>query len=246
MENKFKKVGIVILKAILIVIILYSCWNIGVRAVLKARVDKAIKSVTTEQDVDLGEVVDDTYSDNIDSEEDVEVLNDVYDEYIKVEGSVKDSLVDYLKSRLNLIPKNILSAYFNQGGTILLTDKNIAKTYYGDSSLGRIIGLHDANKNIVYMSNSEYAIDNALIHEFGHVLDSLTGWGSMEEEFKAIYTTEKDTFEVYSKDGHYKTNEREFFAEVFQESILNPKTCEASAKGAFDFVGDKIKSLKVD
>lgn len=168
----------------------------------------------------------------------------LYSDYIKTEGNIDNDLISYLDLKLQCIPEKLLSSYFNQGGTILLTDKDISKTYYSDYNFGNTIGIHDARKNIIFISNSKYAIDNALIHEFGHVLDSLSNWDSMEKYFLNVFEKEKDSFKVKSVDNHYKLNEREFFAEVFQEYILNPDTCESSAPQAFEFVNKKIKSLK--
>lgn len=167
----------------------------------------------------------------------------LYSDYINTEGNVSDDLVSYLDLKLQCIPENLLLDYFNQGGTILITDKDISKTYYSDYDFGNIIGLHDARKNIVFISNSKYAIDNALIHEFGHVLDSLSNWDSMNKHFLNIFNEEKDSFKVKSVDNHYKLNEREFFAEVFQEYILNPDICKSSAPKAFEFINEKIKNL---
>lgn len=224
MKKKLNKVLILVTNSVLILVLLFCFWNIGVKAWSKIKLDKTINSILSNQDT----------------------LNVNYKDYIKTDGNIKASRIDYVNKILNVIPKNILTTYFNEGGVVVITDKDIATTYFGNTDLGRIAGLYNSSKKIVYISNNVSDIDGSLIHEFGHVLDSLTGWGSMQEEFKSIYAKEKDTFKVYSHDEHYKSNEREFFAEVFQESILNPKTCEASAKGAFDFVGDKIKSLKVD
>lgn len=166
-----------------------------------------------------------------------------YKDYIIEEGEIDENIVQYLDSKLQLIPENLVLKYFEQGGRILITDKDISNTYYKDYNFGNVIGIHDARKNIVYISDSEYAIDNALIHEFGHVLDSLTNWGSMKETFSDIFYTEKDTFEVYSVDNHYKTNEREFFAEVFQQFILEPDSCKSSAPQSYNFIKNKISEL---
>lgn len=197
--------------------------------------------------VDIDDVVDEDKT----NEEQTSSINGVsqennllYLDYIKTEGNISDDLINYLDLKLQLIPQDLLLAYFNQGGSILLTDKDISKEYYSDYNFGNIIGLHDARKNIIFMSNSKYAIDNALIHEFGHVLDSLSKWDSMNQYFVKVFQEEKDSFEVKSLDDHYKSNEREFFAEVFQESILSPDTCKSSAPKAFDFVNLKIKDLK--
>ena len=166
-----------------------------------------------------------------------------YKDYIVEEGTIDESIIQYLDSKLQLIPENLVLKYFKHGGKILLTDKDISNTYYKDYNFGSVIGIHDARKNIVYISNSKYAIDNALIHEFGHVLDSLTDWSSMKGAFSDIFYTEKDTFEVYSVDNHYKTNEREFFAEVFQQFILEPDSCKSSAPQSYDFIKNKISGL---
>lgn len=204
--------------------------------------------------VDIDESIvdmDNVIKSNNTNKEQISHINDkskesnlLYSAYIKTEGNISDDLIGYLDTRLQLIPKKLLSAYFDKGGLILLTDKDISSEYYPDYNFGNIIGLHDATKNIIFMSNSKYAIDNALIHEFGHVLDSLFGWDSMNEYFLKVFEEEKDSFEVESLDGHYKSNEREFFAEIFQESILNPDTCKLSAPKAFSFVNSKIKDLK--
>lgn len=174
-------------------------------------------------------------------EEESKVIS--YKYAIETEGNIDEELISYLDTKLQLLPQSLLEGYFNNDGKILITDKNISKTYYKEYNFGNIIGLHDARKNIIYMSNSKYAVDNALIHEFGHVLDSLCKWDSMNNEFTEIYNTEKDTFKVKSVDGHYKTNQREFFAEVFQEYILRSDICKSSAPRASEFIKNKIESL---
>lgn len=181
---------------------------------------------------------------DFDEIEDTEVLKEKsdYKEYIESDGDINDLTIDYLNEKLNMIPKPLLDKYFNNGGKILITDKNIATTYYDKYNFGNVIGIHDATKNVIYISNSEYAIDNALIHEFGHVLDNMSGWKSMDEYFYQIFEKEKDTFDVYSVDNHYKKNEREFFAEVFQQYILDPESCKSSAPMSYDFVEVMIKS----
>lgn len=178
------------------------------------------------------------------SAENIELDNTIYDNYIEIDGNVNDEILNYLKNKLILIPNSILSSYFNSGGKIIITDKNISKTYYSEYNLGKIVGLHDNKKNIVYISNSEYAIDYSLVHEFGHVLDSATNWSSMNDDFKNIFSKEKETLDVYSVDNHYKTNEREFFAEVFQEYIINPEKCKQTAPKAFEFIKSKIDELQ--
>lgn len=233
MESKVKKIIIGVTKVVLVFIIGFSLFNIYEKIELSIRLNNA---------QNVANISIENYA-NGSSLENKASLSIDYDKHIQVKGSVSDSILSHLKNRLDLIPKDILSMYFEQGGIILVTDENISEAYYRDSNLGKIIGLHDARKNIVYIENTKYAIDSALIHEFGHVLDSLTGWSSMDDDFKNIFNNEKDTFEVYSVDGHYKANEREFFAEVFQEIIINFDSCTKTAPNACNFVQNKISEL---
>lgn len=246
MKKNIKKRHLIILSLLLILLLLFLNLNKS-SAKFSFFDEKNCTNEIEEGIVDIDSVVDEDKT----NEEQTSSINDksqeehlLYLDYIKTEGNISDDLIYYLDLKLRLIPQDLLLAYFNQGGSILLTDKDISKEYYSDYNFGNIIGLHDARKNIIFMSNSEYAIDNALIHEFGHVLDSLSKWDSMNEYFLKVFQKEKDSFEVESLDNHYKSNEREFFAEVFQESILNPDTCKTSAPQAFDFVHSKINCLK--
>lgn len=235
-----KKRTLVILNSFLVALLIFASFNI-----YKSK-SSILEGVNSNNISNINIMSNQNKSDNkdnlsISSESDEVPL--LYSEYIKTEGNISDDIFSYLDLRLQSIPENLLLSYFNQGGTILLTDKDISKTYYSDYNFGNIIGLHDARKNIIFISNSKNAIDNALIHEFGHVLDSLSNWDSMNKYFLNVFNQEKDSFEVESTDNHYKSNEREFFAEVFQEYILNTDRCKLSAPKAFEFVDKKIKDL---
>lgn len=238
----FKKYKLIFINSVLILIIACASFNIY-KSKSNSLNYSDFQNVSKEYDTNntTTELIN-PETDNTNTTE-KEILVD-YSKYIDTEGNIDDKIISYLESRLHYIPNTITNNYFDNGGRILITDKNISKTYYKEYNFGNIIGLHDARKNIIYMSNSQYAIDNALIHEFGHVLDYICEWDSMNESFSQIFKKEKDTFQVQSVDGHYKTNEREFFAEVFQEYILHPDTCKSSAPNAFDFVHNKINSLE--
>lgn len=247
---KRKKIKIILLLMLTISILICIGINKNFNKLLSAN-SKAINSYNntkTDTNSDKNQAVDvqNNNKDNYSQQDVSSVYEEVkikYKDYIVEEGTIDENIIQYLDSKLQLIPENLVLKYFEQGGRILITDKDISNTYYKDYNFGRVIGMHDARKNIVYISNSEYAIDNALIHEFGHVLDSLTDWSSMKGTFSDIFYTEKDTFEVYSVDNHYKTNEREFFAEVFQQFILEPDSCKSSAPQSYEFIKNKLNEL---
>ena len=233
MKNKNKIVLIV--RFLLISGIIFCFVNITKQIVFKYNIKK-------NNDLAIEQIKNNNHNTLV-SAENIELDNTKYDNYIKTDGDIDKEILNYLKNKLILIPDSILHSYFNSGGSIIITDKNIAETYYNDYNIGKIVGLHDNRKNVIYISNTEYAIDYSLVHEFGHVLDSMTNWDSMKEDFKNIFSEEKEKLEVYSVDNHYKTNEREFFAEVFQEYIISPEKCKQTAPKAFEFIKNKINEL---
>ena len=164
MKKTIKKISIYIINSLLMFMIVFSTYNIYKYARFKANINNS-KRVTNIDTINNSSEIDkkDNFDEGLVPAENIEMFNDKYDEFIKIDGSVNDNIILYLKNKLNLIPDNILSAYFNNGGTILLTSKNISKTYYREHDFGKIVGIHDATKNIVYISNSEYAIDSMSI-----------------------------------------------------------------------------------
>ena len=157
--------------------------------------------------------------------------------YVYLDGAgATEELANLTNTYLSYVPKNIMNKFVADGWKVVLTDKNIAKTYYHNTSLGKIVGLTVSEDKTIYILATQNAIKSATIHEIGHFVDIQRDVPSSSEEFLADFNNEKNTFEVYSYDGHYKRNHFEFFAEVFQESILNPDRCKRTAPKTYEFV----------
>ncbi|EOU1990355.1 hypothetical protein [Clostridium perfringens] len=162
--------------------------------------------------------------------------------YLEGEGATEE-LANLTNTYLSYVPKNVMNNFVANGWKVVLTDKNIAETYYHDKSLGKIVGLTMSEAKTIYILASKNAIKSSTLHEMGHFVDIQMDVPSNSEEFLEDFNNEKDTFEVYSFDGHYKRNHFEFFAEVFQESILNPNRCKKSANKTYDFVKNQVKMI---
>lgn len=171
-----------------------------------------------------------------------------YDEYIKVEGkNIDDKLIETLKINISIVPHSITDKFFKENnGKIILTSKNIKDEYYKQDINSELTGLYNSKNKIIYIASNRYAINDATIHEFGHVLDSLTGWTSIENKdiVANIYNEEIDTFETHSTDEYYKSNEREFLAQAFLEYILNKERLEENSPKTYKYIEDLIKSLE--
>lgn len=167
-----------------------------------------------------------------------------YRSVIQIDGQVSENLITLLNQELNKVPSNVIEKFLAIGGKIILTSYDIATTYYNDYSIGSLMELHDGRKQILYVSAREKAIREGAIHGMGHVLDSITGWNSFKNnEFLNIYHEEQHTLQTEGGGTYHKTNEREFFAEVFYQYLLNPDRTTKSAPQAVKFINNLVNTL---
>lgn len=152
-------------------------------------------------------------------------------------------LKNMLNNQLKLIPKKILNEFYNSNFDIVLTNKSISKNYYHGSIKGSIAGLFSCPDNKIYIETRKNAINKATLHEFGHFLDYLYDSISFSDEFIKIYEEEKNLLNVYSVDGHYKSNNQEFFGEVFKEVIKNPSKTKKEVPKSYNFIMNCINNL---
>lgn len=152
--------------------------------------------------------------------------------------SCNKKLESVLQSYIDKVPKNILDAIQGIGYTIELV-KDPGKEY----GYRNICGLTCTDEKRILIKASKSKFRRAVVHEIGHAYDDYLGWVSGSEEFKKIYKAEKNKFKVtgFVSDGHYKANEREYFAEAFQMIIYNPKVLESSAPETYKFMTELIE-----
>lgn len=167
-----------------------------------------------------------------------------YRNVIQIDGQVSENLISLLNYELNKVPSNVIEKFLAIGGKIILTSYDIATTYYNDYSIGSLMELHDGRQQILYISAREKAIKQGAVHGMGHVLDSITGWNSFKSSnFLNIYHEEKHTLQTEDGGTYHKTNEREFFAEVFYQFLLNPDRTIKSAPQAVKFINNLVNTL---
>ncbi len=173
-----------------------------------------------------------------------EAKNIDYRNYIQVDGSVSDNLISLLNDELNKVPNSVIEEFLSIGGKIILTSHDIATTYYNDYSIGSLMELHDGRQQILYISAREKAIKEGATHGMGHVLDSITGWNSFKNRnFLDIYHKEQHTLQTEDGSTYHKGNEREFFAEVFYQYLINPDRTANSAPQAVKFINNLVHSI---
>lgn len=139
----------------------------------------------------------------------------------EADGNVDQAAVDRANELLNRLPVQVLKNFQNRGWRFLVTDKNIARTYYS-GQYSSVQGMTDYDEKFVMVEQRSKAVEEATLHEFGHYLDwyynitqridSAGNLGVPVAEYADIYNAETgaftNTFDVYF---HYEPIE--FFAE---------------------------------
>lgn len=155
---------------------------------------------------------------------------------VVLEGDISYSVKKEMNEKMKLIPQNLLNTFYNNGYQLVLTTKSIQGNYYNGSVSGPIAGLFMGDRNTIYVAAIERYIDMALLHEFGHFLDSLHGYVSTTDEFVQIFYEEKEYLTTFSYDNHYKSNTKEYFAESFEQIIENPERCRNEVPKTYEFI----------
>lgn len=129
----------------------------------------------------------------------------------QADGNVIQASVDRANDLLNVIPKNLLDGFLDNGWTFYVTDKNIAYDILG-GQFNSVKGVTDFDNHEIYIEQRDAAIETAVVHEFGHYLDYINGDQSQTAEFADIFNTESNSFvSTFDVDFYYDVSE--FFAD---------------------------------
>lgn len=129
----------------------------------------------------------------------------------QADGNVSQASVDRANDLLNVMPKNLLEGFLDNGWTFYVTDKNIAYDILG-GQFNSVKGVTDFDNHEIYIEQRDAAIETAVVHEFGHYLDYINGDQSQTSEFADIFNAESNSFvTTFDVDFYYDVSE--FFAD---------------------------------
>jgi hypothetical protein len=158
---------------------------------------------------------------------------------VESKAGASQDWVNKANQRLALVPENIKASFVNNGWHIYVTGENIAQTYFG-GAYNSVRGATSADGKFIVIETRDVAVKTATIHEFGHYLDSATGWPSATAEFADIYNAEVGTFKAQIPNASSVRNEQEFFAETFYYVLVDGSKCTPRAK---EFVERYINAI---
>ena len=159
--------------------------------------------------------------------------------YVSIHGNVSEedykTFTQYMDKLLIEHP-GLVSYAVDSGWHIVLTERDLDDLLFHGESEG-IEGCTYFPKNgsggTVFIHAGTYSY--CIMHEFGHVLDYLSGITSSTAAFRRIYALESNSLTKYGE-----SNALEFFAEIFMYTMLQPETTRAACPKAYDYVSAYI------
>lgn len=127
-----------------------------------------------------------------------------------------------------------------QGWTIVLAEEDLDDLLFEgktDGVEGATYFPSNGNSGTVYVHAGDHSY--CVIHEFGHVLDSLSGYPSQGTGFKEIFDREAESLTEYGQ-----SSQLEFFAEIFINLLLQPETTKQACPDACEFIGIYLGDIK--
>lgn len=157
-----------------------------------------------------------------------------YSGIIQKVGNVKDSVLKSMDSYFYKIPENVRNSFINNGWKVYATDEHLGRKFFGiDSS---ILAVTTDGEDAIYLHNREKAAE-ALVHEFGHYIDFISGYVSYGSEFREIFLAEADAFRaVHSTHANNTNTPMEYFAECYQEIVLHPDKVKNNCPRTYEFI----------
>lgn len=153
-----------------------------------------------------------------------------------IPGISTEDLDTQLADRLALVPANILNAMTSDGWVITLTSENLSDRYF-KGIYSTVNAVTDSTIKTIWINNTSRAITKSTIHEIGHYLDYKSGIINKSDEFKRIYTAEKDNFSIPGGNASYaRSSTQEYFGEAFQECILYPEMMMQNCPQTYSFI----------
>ena len=151
---------------------------------------------------------------------------------------------DMLSDKLKLLPKSMMEDVYSNGWGIILTNEDLAKMYFPDK-YSKVQALTSYKQRLIVIGATDRYLDEAPLHEIGHVVEYINGKIGRTEMFINIYENEKDNFKSSKGHGDYaRTNVQEYFAESFQEYIINPKQLQENCPMTYGYVGSIIEKYR--
>lgn len=171
---------------------------------------------------------------------DLPLRSKVYEDFtIWLEDGAHESYADLAMSYIDQLPDGFLKEFNNNGWAFIITTRNLESVY--QSKTLNTVGLTIYSKKRIYLVNQETHIADAVIHEFGHAMDSLCGHISLKGEWIEIYNEEKSKSNL---SNYFISDPREYFAETMQQYFTFKSVVRKNTPKSYKYIENLLKKYK--
>lgn len=179
------------------------------------------------KEINLEDISKDNRAEEV-NKNDINLNNQNNYNFLKISGNIDEENIEYAKSEIELLPNSLIETFSKNGWNIFITTENINQKYFG-GKYDNVMGVTITAKNEIYIQNRKKSIQNSIVHEFGHFLDCINDFPSLNEEFSEIYNEEASTFKSRISNSSCVRDEMEFFAHTFYYLIKDSSKCTPRA-----------------
>ena len=147
-----------------------------------------------------------------------------------INDGVDASWVAAVNQELAKAPANVLQAFKNSGWSFHVTPINIDAVYFG-GQYGSVMGVTVYEENAIYLEDRWDAVQEAVLHELGHFVDSYLGYPS---DTLSIYDAEAASYCSYFGVDFY-WDRMEFYADSFWKYVTIPDDLKVCAPQMYGY-----------
>lgn len=177
----------------------------------------------------------------VDTKEEIDQIDSIeHDGSINIIGDISNNLVNDVYFYYEKIAVNVRNRFKNDGWTVSITTENLANRF---NYLSGVLALTNYENKEILIANKSSA-KNAIVHEFGHFIDHVSGTVSISNEFNSIYTEELNNFISWhaTHPNNYSTI-MEYFAECYQECVCHPNDMQQYCPKTYDYIMSVANNL---
>lgn len=161
------------------------------------------------------------------------------EEYNPTKVTTNKSTEEILLEMWSYVPVDIIESFIEDGWQVKLVE-DCGELYGDELGMRQIQAVTDSRCKTIFINNNEADIRSSLIHEVGHYVDWKLKIISNSTEFNRVYELERKQFR-YTTQGNSTwyavSTSIEYFAEAFQQVILNGSGLACGCPDTYGFVG---------
>ena len=159
---------------------------------------------------------------------------------VETSGDISEKVINVAYEELSLIPDTLQNLFVTSSWHLVLSNDNLSKVYF-DNKYKSVLGLTHYESSSIIIEAKEKSIRESLIHEMGHFLDYITGFKTMENDFKNdYYNIEINEFKKHIKNPGCVRDPQELFAEEFYYMFKDKSKCTPLV---LNFIQNKLNSI---